>query len=433
MMKNMPTYEVSIIPQETYDEEEIKSKVGNFFDDMHFDFKNKSVLLKPSFVFPISDQERTIGVNTHINVVAGVARCLSERGASEILIAENRTIGTGRYAFSMLKIKKVTKNIDNVKYFYLDEEPTEEIILENPFIPNHIINYPKILLNGNIDYFISLPKLKGNNYADVTLSVKNNFGLISKKERLRYHADHLHQHLADLMLIRKPDIIIADAIVAGEGNGPAETDPINTGMLIAGNNPLAVDTTSCYLIGQNPKEIEHLSLLNRRNVGPIDINEIDITNREYLETKKLDFVKPDLNLNVYPTLNIYKGTTCKSGCQPFLRSILDSYGRSLGWKIFDNFTIITGENVKITDDQLKKLKKKRTIVYGDCAKEFSEYGAFFQGCPPDYVKAMIYLPYKTDLPKNPYLNYTNYGKYLWFLMIDPFIKVFKKIKQKITR
>ncbi len=42
---------------------------------------------------------------------------------------------------------------------------------------------------------------------------------------------------------------IVDGIIAGEGSGPIEPDPINAGLIVAGFNPVAVDTASAILMG----------------------------------------------------------------------------------------------------------------------------------------------------------------------------------------
>lgn len=422
----MSKYQVTIIPQEKYDSIDIASKIGTYLDDQNIDFTKKTIFMKPSFVFPISDQDRTIAVNTNVALVAGVARAFSDRGARKITIAENRTMGRARYAFAMVGIKEAVKGIQNVKFCYLDEKATKRIAIKNPFIKGHEIKYPKMLLDETIDYFVSIPKLKGNNYAGVTLSIKNNFGLISKKERLKHHDDSLHEHLADIALIRQPDLVITDAIVSGEGNGPSETDPVKTSMLIVGNNCLAVDIVCCYLMEKDPKKIRHLKLLNERGIGPLDISEVEITNKTYLDSMRKPFSGPDLNLNVHPGLKIYKGKNiCNQGCVAFIRSYLDSYGRGLGWDVLSGMTIIVGKELDIPKEELNKLVKRKTIVYGDCAKKFKKYGVYFKGCPPDYIKAIFKISLRTKLPYSPYFQYLSYPKLIKTWIVYLLQRVFR--------
>ena len=422
----MSQYKVAIIPQENYDRFEIADKIGTYLDDQNIDFSNKSIFLKPSFVFPVSDLDKTISINTHVALVAGVVRAFSERGARKIFIAEHRTMGRARYAFAMVGIKEAVEGIKNVKFCYLDEKRTQRVVIKNPFIKDNEIKYPKMLLDGTVDYFVSLPKLKGNNYAGITLSIKNNLGLISKKERLKHHDDLLHEHLADITLIRQPDLVITDAVVSGEGNGPAETDPVKTNMLIVSENCLAADITCCYLVEKDPREIRHIRLLSERGIGPLDINEVEISNKDYLDSKRKKFNEPDLNLNVHPGLKIYKGKNiCNQGCVAFIRSYLDSYGRGLGWDVLSGMTIIVGKDHEIPDEELKKLDKKKTIVYGECAKTYKKYGVYFEGCPPDYIKAIFNISLKTKLPNSPYFQYISYPKLIKTWIIYLLQRVFR--------
>lgn len=44
-------------------------------------------------------------------------------------------------------------------------------------------------------------------------------------------------------------LAVVDAILAGEGNGPMSPDPKPCGLIIAGTNPLAIDSVCCALMG----------------------------------------------------------------------------------------------------------------------------------------------------------------------------------------
>jgi len=418
----MTNNKVTVIPQKGYYKSQIAIKLVDYFDKEGFDFNGKTVLLKPSFVMPFPDMSLTLAANTHNMLIAGIAKALSLREASKIIIAEHRTIGPARYAFYTVGIKKAVKGIKNVKFYYLDEKKRVTKTIDNPFIPNYEVKYPKMLLDETIDYFISIPKLKMNLYTQVTLSIKNNFGLISKKERLRLHdRDNLDKHLASLTLIKKPDLIITDAIIAGEGQGPHLTKPVNTGMMIVGTNPLAVDTVCCDLIGIDPHSIGHLELLYDRGIGPLDINNIEIENRDYLESNKKSFKKPDSNLKMTPLMQIFQGPkACVEGCIGMLKGSLDSYAMEKGWYSLGRLNIIIGDP-EIPEETLKTLDKKRTLVYGTCAKKYKKYGTYFNGCPPDYVKSLIKMSFFSPLGLNPNIKLSRVspGKYAraWGLYI----------------
>jgi len=52
---------------------------------------------------------------------------------------------------------------------------------------------------------------------------------------------------------------LVDAVVAGEGDGPLNPDARSAGMLLAGENPLAVDAAAAALIGIDPRRVPVIS------------------------------------------------------------------------------------------------------------------------------------------------------------------------------
>jgi hypothetical protein len=54
---------------------------------------------------------------------------------------------------------------------------------------------------------------------------------------------------------RKPYLVLVDGIVAGEGNGPLNPDPVAAKVLIFGTNPASVDAACAVLMGFDPEKI----------------------------------------------------------------------------------------------------------------------------------------------------------------------------------
>jgi len=61
--------------------------------------------------------------------------------------------------------------------------------------------------------------------------------------------------LVDLNECMKPRLQIMDAVMAMEGDGPEAGSPRKIGVILAGNDPLAVDTVLSRLIGIDPLDI----------------------------------------------------------------------------------------------------------------------------------------------------------------------------------
>lgn len=409
---------VSLIEQSTYEFEEIAAKLHELFETQHIDVQDKSVFLKISLVFPVRNPERVKMIITNPIVTMALAEVLCQHSASCVYIGDAETLGPARYAFAMTDMHKHFRLLSpasqrKVKFAYLDEWKKEWMTPDDPVIPGIRLDFPQIV--QDIDVFISLPKLKVNIFADITLSVKNGMGLISKPTRLQYHGEQLHGMIADIYQLRPPDYVITDAIYAGEGQGPMEATPYPTNLLICGNNGLAVDTVCCNLMGYAPREIQHLVYLEERGYGSLELENIALQpdNRALMDRHRHQFVRPDLSLDsLSPQIHVYEGTCCASGCKPFIRAILDGYGLHQGWESLGELHIILGKNQSLDPATLEQLPKKRTIILGKCAEEYRSYGAFFGGCSPDYIAMLERLPLKTDLPISPWGQYVSLGTYV---------------------
>src|SRR4030043_2167078 len=90
------------------------------------------------------------------------------------------------------------------------------------------------------DVFINLPIPKQHDATELTLGMKNLIGIVWDMEQL--HKVDLHQHIADINTVRKPDLVIMDAIrilTTNGPKGPGKTEDI--GEVIASIDIVAAD------------------------------------------------------------------------------------------------------------------------------------------------------------------------------------------------
>ena len=105
------------------------------------------------------------------------------------------------------------------------------------------------------DRVINLPKLKTHEMMTMTCAVKNLFGAVIGSAKAGWHlkagADRelFARMILEIYLLRPPDLTIVDAVVAMEGNGPAGGVPKLVGLLVAGDNAVAVDVVVAEIAG----------------------------------------------------------------------------------------------------------------------------------------------------------------------------------------
>lgn len=366
---------VQIADQPRYDAGEIRAQARRMMEAQGLSVRGKTVFVKPSFVYPARPPINR-AVNTQPEVVGGVAAALRDLGAARVWVGEDCLVGPSQAGFVAMGVLPYLRGI--AEPVYLQDEARVEVKVPEPLVEGSF-RLPKKFMDA--DLFVSLPKLKVNMYATITLSVKNNIGLLLAPDRLTHHHYDIHKKIADLYRARVPDFVIADAIQAGEGQGPMHAEPAPLHVLLAGKNGLAVDAVSCRLMGYEPGEVAHLKYLHERGLGPLALSDLELMGGELLAERSRRLTRPRTDFADYHhSLTFAVGTelACPEGCAGMIRGSLDRWAQVHRWKPLKGFTFILGKPIA---ELPKKLNRSRTFVIGDCAREHAHLGAFIPGCP----------------------------------------------------
>ena len=151
-------------------------------------------------------------------------------------------------------------------------------ILKEARILKPFYNYD-ILINMNIT-----KEHSGNNLSG---ALKNLMGLNSPVSNQTFHkrnwtmvmddVEHLDQCIADLNTIVHPKLCIIDAtefITTNGPNGPGKLKKLQ--KVIAGTDPVAIDTYCAKLFNYNPKNIISINKAFEHGLGEMDLNRVNI-------------------------------------------------------------------------------------------------------------------------------------------------------------
>jgi uncharacterized protein (DUF362 family) len=132
------------------------------------------------------------------------------------------------------------------------------------------------------DVFINLPIPKQHDATELTLGLKNLIGIVWDMEQL--HKVDLHQHIADINTVRKPDLVIMDAIrilTTNGPKGPGKTEDI--GEVIASTDIVAADAYAATLFKNprtqkpfKPEEIRFVKNAYELGLGQIDLSKVRV-------------------------------------------------------------------------------------------------------------------------------------------------------------
>jgi uncharacterized protein (DUF362 family) len=130
------------------------------------------------------------------------------------------------------------------------------------------------------DVFINFPIPKHHFATELTLGMKNLIGTVWNMEQL--HRIDLHQCIADINTIRKPDLTVVDAIRILTTNGPKGPGKIeDPGEVITSTDIVAADAYSATLFKHpktgkpfRPEEIKFVKNAYELRLGEIDISKV---------------------------------------------------------------------------------------------------------------------------------------------------------------
>jgi intein/homing endonuclease len=116
-------------------------------------------------------------------------------------------------------------------------------------------------------------------HTTMTGTMKNAFGGLIPKYRHHSHKV-IHEILVDLLTIQKeihPGLLaVMDGSVAGDGAGPRIMNPVETNILLAGEDQVAMDAVSAKLMGFDPLKIKFIKMAHDQGLGMGDVDQIDI-------------------------------------------------------------------------------------------------------------------------------------------------------------
>ena len=220
------------------------------------DVRGKTVVLKPNLV----DYIPRNAINTHPFLVLAAAESFRRLGAKSVVVAE----GPGHQRDTQLVLSQsgYEHNLRDEKIRFVDLNRDELIRapLRAKYTGMTNLWLPRTVLEA--DFLVSMPKIKTHHWSGVTLSMKNMFGVVPGT---RYgwpknilHWKGIQESVLDLCATVQVHFVIADGIVAMEGNGPLNGTPRPLGTIVLANDPVAADATCARLMGFEPNRVVHI-------------------------------------------------------------------------------------------------------------------------------------------------------------------------------
>ncbi|GAI95097.1 unnamed protein product, partial [marine sediment metagenome] len=131
------------------------------------------------------------------------------------------------------------------------------------------------------DLIINIPKIKTHWQCTLTCCIKNMFGTVLLANKAKTHAqaavlDRFCSALVDIYSVSKPQLTVIDGYICMEGQGPSSGDAVKLDLILAGYDPVALDSVVCKIIGFDPSEVLYLAKAEQKELGSTDLEKVEI-------------------------------------------------------------------------------------------------------------------------------------------------------------
>ncbi len=222
--------------------------------------KTTRIGIKPNLVSPTV---ASWGGTTHPEVVAGIIEYLQAAGFSDLVIAEGSWVGDRTEeafevcGYNVLSEKYNVPLADVQKLGYHTQDCAGMKLLLSDCV-------------REIDFMINVPVLKGHCQTKITCALKNMKGLIPNKEKRHFHAMGLHKPIAHLSTGIRQDFIVVDHI-CGDLDFEDGGNPVVRNCIMAGRDPVLIDTLVCRLLHVDPADVPYIPLAAALGSGSMDL------------------------------------------------------------------------------------------------------------------------------------------------------------------
>jgi len=232
--------------------------------------KGQTVVIKPNIGWDVEPER---GGNTNPLLINRIIKHCLDAGAKDVYVFDH-TCDNWNKCYSNSGIERAVKDAKGKIVSGASESYYQEVTIKQGKKLKKAKVHELILES---DVFINVPILKHHSSADVTIGMKNLMGNVW--DRRFWHANDLHQCIADFASFRKPDLTVVDAYYVMKKNGPrgvSKEDVLTMKSQIISTDIVAADAAAAKLFGVDPSKIDHIRIANEMKLGSMNLDKLSI-------------------------------------------------------------------------------------------------------------------------------------------------------------
>lgn len=212
---------------------------------------------------------------THYKLVKAVVDKVAALGPAEMVVGDSvgtQFYGISEYVFRTARLKEAAGS-----YYRNFNRRLSVITMKEPF--DRKVAVLKDVLDA--DVYISVPKMKTHGLTMISGGIKNNYGLLPGAQKSWFHyysvdPKRFARVIIEMFRLRRPDLVIMDAILAMEGYGPSSPETRWVNRILASSDAVALDTVEAKIIGFDVPDVPTLTIARDLKLGQTDLHSIKV-------------------------------------------------------------------------------------------------------------------------------------------------------------
>ena len=225
------------------------------------------VLIKVNFVV---NKTWDTGTTTDPLMVEALINKVRDLG-KEVLVVE--TDATSTRADKAVVTTGMKDMLDRVGVEFINMSKSPEKV-ELTVVDGKALKSFKVAKIATESAIISAAKLKGVNSVTVTMGLKNMFGMLTDRMKMKFHRKGMHNVIHDVCKTLPPTMTVVDGFVGLKGFMPLRGTPVPFNSIIASTDSVACDSVGVRIVGGDPQSVDYLRWLHEFGLGEIQDYEI---------------------------------------------------------------------------------------------------------------------------------------------------------------
>jgi uncharacterized protein (DUF362 family) len=248
---------VGLAECKTRNVDSIKKAIREAFSLIDYSLpKAEKIVIKPNMCYY---WDWSTGQTTDPLFVVALIGLLREEISSDVeiyIVESDASAMRCKYAFKYLGYEKLAKDY-NVNLVNLSEVEAEKVTVK---VEDEVFEFSVPRIVRDADLCVNVPKMKYMFFTKISAALKNIFGCNPYPKKFEYHSK-LDKVIVGLNKVMPFDLHVLDGLTV------YGSKTLRLGLVMASQDPVAIDSVAATIMGINPKSVVHLRLAEKEGLG----------------------------------------------------------------------------------------------------------------------------------------------------------------------